>query len=406
MNKNKIKSIPSFHIMAKPTGAQCNLNCAYCFFLKKEKLYPGSSFRMSDEVMDTYIRQTIEAHQTSEVIIAWQGGEPTLMGLDFFRRAIEIEKKYIRPGMYVENTIQTNGVLIDKEWCRFFHDNNFLAGISIDGPKHLHDIYRRDKGNNGTFDKVIRTVRLMQEYDIQYNILCTVNSANSLYPLDVYRFFRDDLGAQYIQFIPVVERDNETGNQAGIKITERSVGAKEWGYFLISIFNEWIRYDVGKMFVLFFDAVLASYLYGHSTVCVLQPSCGLGPALEHNGDLYSCDHYVEPDYFLGNIMKESIKTLINSKKQIAFGRDKSKTLPEYCRKCEFLFTCNGECPKNRILKTPDGEGGLNCLCEGYKVFFAHTKTYMETMAAILRQGRTANMIMGMLDENGELKKKK
>jgi len=397
--------------MAKPAGAACNLDCAYCFYKNKTQLYPDSSFRMSDKVLENYIRQTVEAHLLPEVTIGWQGGEPTLMGLDFFKKAVALEKKYMRPGMHIENTFQTNGILIDREWCRFFRENNFLVGVSIDGPKNLHDVYRRDKGGNGTFDQVWAAVRLMQEYDVEFNILCTVNSVNSPHPLEVYRFFRDSLGAAYLQFIPIVERSHESGGESVcppgqspsptfFQISERSVGGVAWGNFLIEIFNEWIRRDVGKVFVLYFDAVLASYMYGRSTSCVLQPTCGLGVVLEHNGDLYSCDHYVAPEYRLGNIMQDSIQTLLNSEKQKSFGRGKTKMLPQYCRKCEFLFTCHGECPKNRVPATPDGEPDLNWLCEGYKAFFAHTRVYMETMAALLRSGKTADEIMGMLDEKG------
>jgi uncharacterized protein len=389
----------AFHVMAKPTGAQCNLDCAYCFFLKKEQLYPESTYRMTDEVMASYIRQTIEAHPGQQASIAWQGGEPTLMGLDFFRRAMAVEKKYVTPGTEIENTLQTNGVLIDEEWCRFLHANNFLVGISLDGPRQLHDVYRKDKGGNPTFDKVVRAVRLMQEHKVEFNILCTVNAVNSQHPLDVYRFFRDELGARYIQFIPIVERDNETGNQEGEKVTDRSVRAKTYGKFLISIFDEWVTRDVGVMFVPFFDAVLASYVYGSSSVCVLRPSCGNALALAHTGDLYSCDHYVEPRYLLGNITKTPLSDLVSDDKQRSFGHAKKESLPRYCRACEFLFTCNGECPKNRVLTTPDGEPGLNWLCVGLKEFFAHTKRPMQIMADLWRRGRYADEIMQILKEN-------
>jgi len=240
----------AFHVMAKPTGSRCNLNCAYCFFLKKEQLYPESSFRMSDEIMESYVRQTIEAHQIPQVTIAWQGGEPTLMGLDFFRRAVEVEKKYKRPGMQIENTLQTNGVLIDENWCKFLRDNKFLVGLSLDGPRRLHDAYRRDRAGNSVFDEVMKAARLMKKYNVEFNILCTVNAENSKHPLEVYRFFRDELRAQYIQFIPIVERDNETGSQEGTRITDRSVRPEQFGRFLIEIFDEWVRRDVGKMFTL------------------------------------------------------------------------------------------------------------------------------------------------------------
>jgi len=389
----KIPPWRSFHVMAKPTGATCNLDCTYCFFLKKEKLYPGSNFTMSDGVMESYIRQTIESQHAPQVTITWQGGEPTLMGLDFFRRAVEFEKTFARPGRTIENSLQTNGTLLNAEWCEFLRENRFLVGISLDGPAHLHDAYRRDKRNRPTFDSVVRGVRLLQEHKVDFNILCTVNNLNSQHPLEVYRFFRDELGARYIQFIPIVERDNATGNQEGDLVTERTVPSEAYGTFLNAIFDEWVKRDVGTVFVPYFDAVLSSYVYGESSVCVLRPTCGDALALEHNGDLYSCDHYVEPAHLLGNINKSPMADLIASEKQISFGAAKSATLPRYCRECKWLFTCHGECPKNRILKTPSGEPGLNWLCAGLKAFFAHTEKPMQDMARLVKSGRYADEIM-------------
>jgi uncharacterized protein len=398
MNTNKDQNLRAFHVMAKPTGARCNLECDYCFFLKKSLLYPDSDFRMSDETMETYIRQTIEGHQVPEVTIAWQGGEPTLMGLDFFRRAVEVEKKYIRPGMRIENTLQTNGVLIDEEWCKFLNENNFLIGLSLDGPRQLHDAYRHDKGGKAVFDKVVRAARLMQKHDVEFNILCTVNAKNSQHSLEAYRFFRDELEARYLQFIPIVERDNETGNQEGTQVTDRTVDPAQYGRFLIEIFDEWVRRDVGFMFVQFFDGVLASYVRGHSTLCILTPTCGEGVALEHNGDLYSCDHFVEPRYLLGNIGQTPLPKLVASETQRSFGRAKSETLPNYCRECTFLFTCHGECPKNRVLTAPDGKPGLNWLCAGLKAFFEHVDRPMQIMADLLRRGQYADGIMNILTQ--------
>ena len=396
-----------FHVMAKPTGAVCNLDCAYCFFLKKEALYPGSRFRMSDEVMESYVRQALEANQQT---IAWQGGEPTLMGLDFFRRAVELEKKYLKRGQPIENTFQTNGILLDDEWCEFLRENRFLVGISLDGPRELHDAYRRDKGGNPTFDRVVAAIRRMQAHHVEFNVLCTVNAINSQHPLEVYRFFRDEIGAQFIQFIPIVEKEEEgTGGEGrgeeqargegrgtrdeGENITDRSVSGEAYGRFLIEIFDEWVKRDVGSTFVTFFDAVLASYVYGRSSLCVLRPACGDGLALEHNGDLYSCDHFVEPNHLLGNILETPLAELAGSEQQRAFGQAKSAALPRPCRECRFLFTCHGECPKNRVLKTPDGEPGLNWLCAGLKAFFAHTERPMREMADLLKNGRYADEIM-------------
>ena len=424
---------PLFHVMAKPTGAACNLDCAYCFFLKKDRLYPGSRFRMSDEVLESYVRQALQANQR---VLAWQGGEPTLMGLDFFRRAVELEKKYLRPGQPVENSFQTNGILLDDEWCEFLRENRFLVGISLDGPRELHDAYRRDKGGNPTFDKVVAAIRRMQAHHVEFNVLCTVNAANGWHPLEVYRFFRDELGARYLQFIPIVEREEEgtrgegrgtrgeageegrtaTADSAipsssfppstldprpsavqaageGLKITDRSVPGEAYGRFLIEIFDEWVRRDVGSTFVPFFDAVLAAYVYGESSACVLRPACGDNLVLEHNGDLYSCDHFVEPSHRLGNIIEAPLAELARSERQLAFGQAKSAALPRPCRECQWLFTCHGECPKNRVLKTPDGEPGLNWLCAGLKAFFAHAEQPMKAMADLLKQGRFADEIM-------------
>jgi uncharacterized protein len=387
----------AFHIMAKPTGSACNLKCAYCFFLKKERLYPGSDFRMSDEVHEAYIKQLLEAHDVPEVTVAWQGGEPTLMGLDFFRHSVELQKKYQKPGTCIENTFQTNGILLNDEWCQFFREKNFLVGLSLDGPKDLHDFHRKDKGGRGTFDRVMGAACLLQKHKVEFNILCTVNSKNADHPLEVYRFFRDELGARYIQFIPIVERDNESGYQEGNRVTDRSVRPDRWGRFLIEIFDEWVRRDVGTTFVLNFDGALAGWLGRAGTVCIFGPTCGLGMALDHNGELYSCDHFVEPKYYLGNILNTPLIDLVASEKQRKFGRDKRDTLPRSCRDCDFLFVCNGECPKNRITETPDGEARLNYLCAGYKAFFRHVDKPMRIMADLLRVGRNADEVTKVME---------
>lgn len=390
---------PGFHVMAKPTGAICNLDCAYCFFLSKESLYPGSSFRMTDAVMESYIRQTIEAHTTSEVTIAWQGGEPTLMGLDFYQRVVETVKRFQKPGATIQHTIQTNGILLDPEWCKFLRENNFLVGISLDGPRELHDRYRKDKGGQGTWGRVVKAVRMLQREGVEFNVLCTVNSANCEHPQAVYRFFRDDLKARYLQFIPIVERINDNGLtllQQGNRVTDRSVPPEGYGRFLIGVFDEWVRHDVGRVFVQGIDATLAVWLTGQSPLCIFRPVCGAGVALEHNGDLYSCDHFVEPKYLLGNILQTPLAQLVNSAEQRKFGEDKRDTLPRYCRECSFLFACHGECPKNRFLTTPDGEPGLNYLCTGLKAYFGHVEPYMRIMSNLLRQGRPAAEIMSIV----------
>jgi uncharacterized protein len=385
----------AFHVMAKPTGSACNLSCDYCFFLKKERLYPGSNFRMSEQVHEAYIRQLFEAHQVPQVTVAWQGGEPTLMGLDFFKRSVALQEEHAKPGTQIENTFQTNGIRLNDEWCRFFQANHFLVGLSLDGPQELHDTYRKDKAGRGTFERVVRAARLLQKHKVEFNILCTVNAKNGDYPLDVYRFFRDELGVQYIQFIPVVERENETGFQEGNTVTERSVRPEQWGSFLIDIFDEWVEHDVGQTFVLNFDGALAGWLGMAGTVCIFGPTCGTGTALEHNGDLYSCDHFVEPSYYLGNILETPLIELVASDQQRKFGQDKWDTLPQFCRDCHFLHVCNGECPKNRFLSTPDGEPGLNYLCAGYLAFFSHADRAMQIMAGLIRRGRPAEEVMGM-----------
>jgi len=405
-----------FHVLAKPTGAACNLDCEYCFFLSKEALYPGSRFRMGDDVVESYIRQVIESQPGPHVSIAWQGGEPTLMGLDFFRLALDLVHKYARPGMTVEHTLQTNGTLLNDEWCEFFRAHNFLIGLSLDGPREMHDAYRVDKGGRPTFDKVMGAARLMQTRGVEFNILCTVNAANAGHPLEVYRFFRDEVKTQFIQFIPIVERAtpellpmaNEGWGhrhqkrplyvQEGSLVTRRTVPAEQWGGFLIAVFDEWVRRDVGKVFVQMFDAALAAWMRLPSSMCIFSETCGDALALEHNGDLYSCDHFVEPNYRLGNIQHESMIELVASDRQRRFGQDKSDTLPKYCRECEVRFACNGECPRNRFIATPDGEPGLNYLCAGYKAFFNHIDRPMRLMAELLAQGRYADEVMGVLSD--------
>ena len=387
---------PAFHVMAKPTGAICNLDCEYCFFLSKELLYPGSRFRMADELLETYIRQLIEAHRAPEVTVAWQGGEPTLMGLDFFRRAVVYQQRYQKPRTTIQNTIQTNGTLLDDEWCEFFRDNSFLVGLSLDGPREMHDAYRVDKGGKPTFDKVTDAARLMQRHEVDFNILTTVNAANGDHPLEVYRFLRDEVGTRFIQFIPIVERINADGRtflQEGTTVTDRSVESEQWGRFLIAVFDEWVRRDVGTVFVQMFDAALASWAGAPPAMCIFSETCGNALALEHNGDLYSCDHFVEPKYLLGNIAEIEMIELVASDRQRKFGDDKRDTLPRYCRECEVRFACHGECPKNRFILTPDGEPGLNYLCAGYKAFFNHIDEPMRFMANELRLNGAPSNVM-------------
>lgn len=385
------------HVLAKPTGAICNLDCAYCFYLDKEQLYPGSKFRMSDEVLERYIQQLVESHRGDRVTVAWQGGEPTLMGLDFFRRVVELERKHGRPGLTFENTLQTNGTLLDDAWCAFFHEHRFLIGISIDGPRELHDHYRYDKGGKPTFDKVVRGLRLLQAHGVEHNVLCTVNRVNAERPLEVYRFFRDELGVRFLQFIPVVER------VLGSVVSDATVRPEQFGAFLVTIFDEWVRNDVGSVYVQTFDAALRNWMGARSSgMCVFDETCGHALALEHNGDLYSCDHFVEPRHHVGNLKDKRVLDVITSDEQLAFGRDKLAGLPKECRECDVRFACHGECPKNRFTKTSDGERGLNYLCAGYKRFFRHVDGPMKQMAGLVDLGLPAARVMPMIRRDEHL----
>ena len=394
-----LKAPPRFHVLAKPSGSLCNLDCSYCFFLDKEALYPGSRFHMSDEILEKYIVQLIEGHRSNEVTVAWQGGEPTIMGVDFFRRAIALQEKYKKPGMTFENTMQTNGTLLTDEWCEFYKENDFLIGLSIDGPRELHDANRVDKGGKGTFDKVMRGLALLQKHGVEFNILTTVNRINGDRPLEVYRFLRDEVKTTWMQFIPIVERINDAGRtvyQKGDTVSERSVKPEQFGAFLNAIFDEWVHHDVGNIFVQTFEAAARSWLGMPSGMCVFEPTCGAGIAIEHNGDLYSCDHFVEPDYLLGNVQNEQMIDMLASDFQVKFGRDKLDTLPKYCLECDVRFACNGECPKNRFIETPDGEPGLNYLCAGYKAFFHHIDVPMRMIGDLIKRNAPAENVVPML----------
>lgn len=396
--------------MSKPTGAICNLDCEYCFFLSKDELYPGSGFRMDADVHEAYVKQLLDAHRgVEEVVVAFQGGEPTMMGLDFFRRTLELEERYATPGHRVLNTVQTNATLLDDEWAEFFHAHHFLVGVSIDGPREMHDAYRVDKGGKPTFDRVVRGLEALQRHEVDWNALTTVNAANADHGREVYRFLRDDLGASFVQLIPIVERVTpellelaERGwgerpgqrplyRQEGNLVTRRSVGAEQYGRFLVDVFEEWARHDVGDVFVSMFDTALAHWMgMDQAGMCVHARTCGDAVALEHNGDLYSCDHYVEPAHLLGNITDgRTLLQLVDSPQQRTFGSAKLETLPAYCRRCDVRFACNGGCPKDRFLDTPDGEPGLHYLCAGYQTFFRHVDEPMRVMVGLLRQGRDA-----------------
>lgn len=409
-------TLPNYHLLAKPAGAACNLGCKYCFFLSKENLYGERESPLMDEaVLDAYLRQLMESSPGPQVDVAWQGGEPMLRGLDFYRRSVELAEKYRKPHQRILHTMQTNGTLIDDEWAAFFKQHGYLVGLSLDGPRELHDAYRIDKQGRGSFDAVIRGWNILRSHDVDTNILCTVNAANQDHPLEVYRFFRDELQAQYIQLIPIVERatehtvafankgwgghrgtDRPLYRQEGSLVTDRTVSAEGFGAFLIGVFDEWIQRDVGKVFVTTFDVALGSWL-GQHNACIVAPTCGAALTMEHNGDVYSCDHYVEPGHRLGNVKETTLARLVTSEQQRRFGQAKFDTLPRDCRECPVLFACYGECPRNRFIETPDGEAGLNYLCAGYKAFFLHIDQAMRTMTDLIRQGRHADEVMAARD---------
>jgi len=395
--------------MCKPIGPVCNLRCRYCFYLEKEKMFSGTqSFRMTDEVLESYVRQFIEAQDVPEIIFAWQGGEPTLMGLDFFRKAVALQRRYAS-GKLIQNSLQTNGTLLDDKWCAFLAENNFLVGLSLDGPPKIHDSHRVDKAGRGSFERVGAALRCMKKHGVEFNTLTVVGRHNSRRPLDVYRYLRD-IGSGYIQFIPLVERLPDTAAQRDgldlapppnaegepserLPATEWSVEPRDYGDFLCAIFDEWVARDVGRTFVQIFDITLGNWVDAGGRICVFSETCGRALALEHNGDLYSCDHYVYPHYRLGNITETPLVELVESNFQKKFGEDKRNTLPRQCRDCEFLRLCNGGCPKHRFLRTATGEPNLAYLCSAHKRFFAHSRPAMERMAMLYRMGHAPAEIM-------------
>ncbi len=397
-------------LLAKPTGAACNLDCSYCFFLSKDLLWDASRQSMSVGVLDAFVRTYLDSQPDGVVTLAWQGGEPTLRGLDFFREVVRLAEGYRRPGQTVEHSIQTNGTLLDDAWGEFLAEHHFLVGISIDGPPRLHDVYRVNKGGRGSYDLVRRGWDVLQRHGVETNVLCTVNAANAPYPLEVYRHFRDDLGARYLQFIPIVERvpaaqlpEAEAGwidaeghrllyLQTGEAMTSRSVPPQQWGSFMTAIFDEWVARDVGEVFVQHVDVALSA-MFGRYSLCVHAPRCGSALTVEHQGDVYSCDHYVEPGYRLGNLLTDSITAMATSDFQQAFGRAKAE-LPRQCVECDVRWACHGGCPKDRFALTDDDEGGLNVLCEGYRRFYRHATPALLAMARLVSSGRPAAEVMG------------
>ncbi len=372
--------------MAFPSGPLCNIECEYCYYLDKTKLYPDTdtdNFMMSEILLKEYIKQYIEAQPGPVVNFGWQGGEPTLRKLDFFKKAISFIERYLPEDWDYENSFQTNGILIDKKWAKFLSKNNFLVGLSMDGPAYVHDKYRKDKKGQSTHKRVIEGLKLLKKYNVEYNILCVVNNVNAQYPVEVYNHFKN-LGAEHVQFIPIVEQ--EDGN-----ISHRSVSSGQYGKFLISIFDEWLYNDLGEVFVQIFEQCVAAWAGQQPGLCIFNETCGRAAIMEHNGDVYSCDHFVLPEYKLGNIKQTHISNLVNSPQQQQFGNDKRDKLPEQCLNCDYLFMCHGGCPKNRVEEVEEGKK-LNYLCEGYKRFYDYIDPYLDEIVANLRQHQSPPVI--------------
>lgn len=399
----KLMRPTAFTTMIKPVGSLCNLDCDYCYYLGKADLYNGCQPRMSDELLERYISQYIEAVQVPVVTFCWHGGEPLLAGIDFYEKAVALQEKY-RGTKRIENSLQTNGLLMNAEWCDFFRRNNFLIGISIDGPKDIHDTYRRDKGGHPTFDRVMRAVEMMAVSGVEYNTLSTINDRCAGRGREVYQFMRSV--SRYMQFLPVVEKTLSMENSEkairpvivppgtqGAVLAPWSITPRAFGKFMCDIFDEWIVQDVGERFVQLFDITLAQWCGVQPSLCSFCPTCGDGLVVEHNGDVYMCDHFVYPEYCLGNIGVEHLRDLQRKPELFRFGVEKRNALPSDCRKCEHLFACRGECPKHRFATTRRGEQGLNTLCEGYKHFFEHTAPYMQRMRMLLEQGLEASHII-------------
>lgn len=395
----------AFQAMAKPIGSACNLNCTYCYYLEKQKLYKDTgSFRMSDALLEKFIKQYIWVQQVNTIQFVWQGGEPTLLGLDYFKKVIALQNKYAE-GKKIENCFQTNGTLLDDEWCAFFRKHNFLVGISIDGPKHIHDAHRPFRNGTSSFDHVMLGILLLQKHQVDFNTLTVIHRHNAKFALDIYNFLKF-IGSGFLQFIPIVERTKKIPDPATLNlvgpddpeayVTDWSVRPDEFGDFLVTIFNEWVKRDVGRVFVQQFDAALANWVGESPGICVFSKTCGDAVVVEHNGDVYSCDHYVYPEYKLGNINERTLFGLVQSEKQQEFGQKKLTGLPRQCLKCEYRFACNGECPKHRFLNTADGEPGLNYLCSAYKRFFAHVDPYMQFMANELKAKRAPANVMNLV----------
>jgi uncharacterized protein len=376
-----VKASREFQVFVKPAGPICNMDCRYCYYLKKEHLFPeGESFRMPDEILEEYIVQHIEASPETVIRFSWHGGEPTVLGLDYFRRIVELQRMHQPPDRRIANGIQTNGILLDDDWCRFFAKEGFAVGLSLDGPQEMHDRFRVTKDGGPSHEQVVQGYNLLKKHGVYTDILCVVNAYNVQFPLQVYRFFKQ-INAQYITFLPMVEPQPDTKDG----VDPISVPSEAWGTFLCTIFDEWVDHDIGQVKVQIFEEAARTAFNQEHSLCIFRPTCGDIPVVEHNGDFYSCDHYVDAEHRLGNIMETPLVELLESPAQRAFGEAKLKVLPRYCQECDVRAMCNGGCPKNRFLRTPDGEPGLNYLCEGYKSFFTHCQPFVSEVAALWKR---------------------
>lgn len=389
------------YVMLKPAGAHCNLACKYCYYLEKDKLYPTAQRHlMSDEMLEQFTREYIEAQTMNQVLFTWHGGEPLLRSLDFYRKALSLQQKYAG-GRRIDNVIQTNGTLLTDEWCEFFAQNHWLVGISIDGPQPDHDHYRLTAAGKPSWKKVMQGIKLLKKHGVEWNAMAVVNAYNANHPLEFYRFFKEN-GCQFLQFTPIVERltrheDGRTlaslADKDEISLSEASVAPEQWGYFLCAIFDEWVRKDVGKIFVEIFDCTLANWMGISPGICAYSKECGHAGVMEHNGDVYSCDHFVFPEYKLGNIRDYSLIDMLYGEQQQEFSRLKHSSLPRQCKECDMEFACHGECPKNRFMKDKYGDSGLNYLCPGYYHYYQHVAPYMDYMKQELMSQRPPSNIM-------------
>ena len=390
------------YIMVKPVGSACNLRCDYCYYLEKQHLYANEGRQMlSDELLERFIREYIESQTTPEVLFTWHGGEPLVRPLAFYEKVVRLQQRYAR-GRRIANSLQTNGTLINDDWARFFHDQGWLIGVSLDGPEAYHDAFRRTRGGGPSFRNVIRGIDILNRHAVEWNALAVANRLNGDHPLSFYRFFKN-IGCQYIQVTPVVERlaHHDDGRQLASLVDEGqlapfSIRPNQWGNFLCTIFDEWVRHDVSMFFFNIFDATLANWVGVAPGLCTMAKHCGHAGVMEHNGDVYSCDHFVFPEYKLGNIHEQSLVEMMYSERQRRFGRAKADSLPTQCRECQWLNACHGECPRNRFIRTANGEPGLNYLCEGYRQYFSHVAPYMDVMKRLLGEKRPPAEIMDML----------